>query len=319
PLDMMATLPFTPTPIPGGSGVSGLVTGEAYIRFGPDVESPRIGVGKAGDRFEVIARYGQLPWLLILYSDAPNGVGWVFGDLLEIEGDVSSLPIWTPTQSQLASTIRDLRDILNPMREWKSVIIARQNIQRGELITADMLGEVDMPANLAPENTVSQMSRLVGQYAAESIQPWQPIRREQVAAEFNANTLPAGTVAVSVPTGAISDLSGIEAGNTVDVVAVLLFTWNDPAGPGSIPVIVLPGDPASLTAESFTQSTLETTTLPGKLRMERIVQGALVVRLNANTVTLAVPVEQATTLTGLVDAEVPMFIVPSGVVNLPAN
>ncbi|MBZ0275220.1 MAG: serine hydrolase [Anaerolineae bacterium] len=88
----------TPTP---GSGVSGLVTGEINIRFGPGVEYPRIGVGKTGDRFEVVARHSQLPWLEIRYSDAPNGVGWVANDLLEIEGDVFSLPIITQTNFNL--------------------------------------------------------------------------------------------------------------------------------------------------------------------------------------------------------------------------
>ncbi|MCB9453420.1 MAG: serine hydrolase [Anaerolineaceae bacterium] len=103
----------TPTP---GSGVMGVVTGEINIRFGPGVEYPRIGVGKTGDRFEVIARHSQLPWLEIRYPEAPNGAGWVANDLLDIEGDVFSLPIisqtifnlptLTPTQPVIQSGVR---------------------------------------------------------------------------------------------------------------------------------------------------------------------------------------------------------------------
>lgn len=105
----------TPTETPG-SAVMGTVTGEINIRFGPGVEYPRVGVGKTGDRYEVIARHSQLPWLEIRYPDAPTGAGWVANDLLDIEGDVFSLPIitqmvfnlptLTPTQSVIQSSLR---------------------------------------------------------------------------------------------------------------------------------------------------------------------------------------------------------------------
>jgi uncharacterized protein YraI/beta-lactamase class A len=99
-----------------GSAVTGTVTGEINIRFGPGVEYPRVGVGKSGERFEIIARHSQLPWLEIRYPAAPNGAGWVANDLLEIEGDVFSLPVitqtifnlptLTPTQPVIQSSIR---------------------------------------------------------------------------------------------------------------------------------------------------------------------------------------------------------------------
>jgi uncharacterized protein YraI len=72
--------------------IIGLVTGEINIRFGPGVDYPRIGVAEAGERYEIIARHAQLPWLQIRYPAAPNGFGWVAKDLLDIQGDVNNLP-----------------------------------------------------------------------------------------------------------------------------------------------------------------------------------------------------------------------------------
>lgn len=74
------------------ASVVGTVNGEINIRFGPGADYPRIGIGRAGDRFEITAWHTQLPWLQIRYPDAPNGIGWVARDLLEVQGDIFSLP-----------------------------------------------------------------------------------------------------------------------------------------------------------------------------------------------------------------------------------
>jgi uncharacterized protein YraI len=74
------------------SGVTGLVTGEINIRFGPGVDYPRIGVGHAGDVYQITARHTGVPWVQIRYSGAPNGFGWVAKELLDIQGDLNSVP-----------------------------------------------------------------------------------------------------------------------------------------------------------------------------------------------------------------------------------
>jgi uncharacterized protein YraI len=83
------------------TGVTGLVTGEINIRYGPGVEYPRIGVGRAGDVYDITARHTQLPWVQIRYSGAPNGLGWVATDLLEIQGDIFSVPSISQTSFDL--------------------------------------------------------------------------------------------------------------------------------------------------------------------------------------------------------------------------
>jgi uncharacterized protein YraI len=88
------------TPIPA-SAVTGTVLGEINMRYGPGVEYPRIGVGQAGDVLEIIGWHTQLPWVQIRYPSSPNGEAWVAVDLLEIQGDLYSLPPITRTQFNL--------------------------------------------------------------------------------------------------------------------------------------------------------------------------------------------------------------------------
>jgi uncharacterized protein YraI len=88
------------TPIPVNA-VMGTVLGEINIRYGPGVEYERIGVARAGDTLEITAWHTQLPWVQIRYPSSPNGQAWVAVDLLEIQGDLYSLPAITQTRLSL--------------------------------------------------------------------------------------------------------------------------------------------------------------------------------------------------------------------------
>lgn len=97
-------IPVEPTATPTqdlSSVVNGLVNGEVNIRFGPGVDYPRIGVAYPGERYQISAWHTQLPWLQIVYAESPNGFGWIAQDLLDIEGDVFSLPSITQTNLNL--------------------------------------------------------------------------------------------------------------------------------------------------------------------------------------------------------------------------
>jgi beta-lactamase class A len=72
--------------------VAGLVQGEINIRYGPGTEYERLGVARAGDRFEITGYHTQFPWVQIRYPASPNGFAWVASDLLVIEGDIYTLP-----------------------------------------------------------------------------------------------------------------------------------------------------------------------------------------------------------------------------------
>ena len=97
----------TSTPTTANFGVTGEVTGEVNIRYGPGIEYPRTGVAYAGNRFEITGYHTQYPWLRIQYADAAGGQAWVARDLLEITGNIFdtaaisltrfSIPPLTPT------------------------------------------------------------------------------------------------------------------------------------------------------------------------------------------------------------------------------
>ncbi len=75
------------------SGVIGTAQDEINIRYGPGVDYPRIGVGEAGEQYEITGRHSQFPWIQIRYPAAPNGFGWVANDLLKVEGNIYNVPV----------------------------------------------------------------------------------------------------------------------------------------------------------------------------------------------------------------------------------
>jgi len=91
PTPTLSTAIVATTPPPAAS-VTGAVLNEINIRYGPGTEYDRVGVGRAGDIFEIVAWHTQLPWLQIRYAASPTGLAWVATDLLEIQGDVDTLP-----------------------------------------------------------------------------------------------------------------------------------------------------------------------------------------------------------------------------------
>lgn len=84
-----AVVATTPPP---AAAVTGTVMNEINIRYGPGTEYDRVGVGRAGEVYEILAWHTQLQWIQIRYDASPNGLAWVATDLLEIQGDLYALP-----------------------------------------------------------------------------------------------------------------------------------------------------------------------------------------------------------------------------------
>ncbi|MDQ7024558.1 MAG: serine hydrolase [Anaerolineae bacterium] len=96
--------PLQSSPIPSSTAVftvAGTVQGEVNVRYGPGTNYPRVGVAQAGDRFQIIAWHTQLPWLQIRYDDSPTNEAWLLIDLLDIEGDIYTLPAISTTNFNL--------------------------------------------------------------------------------------------------------------------------------------------------------------------------------------------------------------------------
>lgn len=90
--NQVVSVTATPEPL---TGVIGVAQAEINIRYGPGVDYPRIGVGEAGQQYEITGRHSQFPWLQIRYPDAPNGFGWVANDLLQVQGNIYNVPVIT--------------------------------------------------------------------------------------------------------------------------------------------------------------------------------------------------------------------------------
>lgn len=83
------TLTATPSPT---FQVAGTVNGDINLRYGPGVDYPVIGRAFAEERLQVTGYHTQFPWVQVHHDDSPNGFAWVAVELLEIDGDLYSLP-----------------------------------------------------------------------------------------------------------------------------------------------------------------------------------------------------------------------------------
>jgi uncharacterized protein YraI len=94
--------PWT-TPTPSltptiNAAVVGVVSGEINVRYGPGTDYPPLGRSFAGERFEITGYSTQYPWLQVRYDASPNGYAWIAESLLEVTGNVFSLPAITNTR-----------------------------------------------------------------------------------------------------------------------------------------------------------------------------------------------------------------------------
>jgi hypothetical protein len=62
----------------------------ANVRDAPDINAQDIGDIQSGERYTVIGRSGL--WYQFQYDRAPNGIGWVYSELVTITGDVNAIP-----------------------------------------------------------------------------------------------------------------------------------------------------------------------------------------------------------------------------------
>jgi hypothetical protein len=87
---------FTPTPSRTPTQDFSLIRVEApvqgNVRSAPSLDAQILGVIKPGQFFAVTGRYAK--WLRIQYQQAPNGIGWVYEDVVKMTGgDPASIPL----------------------------------------------------------------------------------------------------------------------------------------------------------------------------------------------------------------------------------
>ena len=65
--------------------------GNVNVRAAPDINSERLGTIAFGTQYPVLRRYFQ--WYELEYDRSPNGSAWVYGELVEITGDVNQIQV----------------------------------------------------------------------------------------------------------------------------------------------------------------------------------------------------------------------------------
>ncbi|MFN8378602.1 MAG: serine hydrolase [Anaerolineae bacterium] len=87
---MTATVAFAQS---NPTGVTAEAVGMANVRVSPDIEADLVGQIVAGTRYPVIGRSEFYPWLLLGRVDNAQPLGWVFMELMSVQGNATSVPL----------------------------------------------------------------------------------------------------------------------------------------------------------------------------------------------------------------------------------
>lgn len=77
------------------TGVTAEALGSANLRATVDVSADLVGEITSGTRYPVLGRSEFYPWLLLGDPTTNTPIGWVFADLVTVQGSVSSVPLST--------------------------------------------------------------------------------------------------------------------------------------------------------------------------------------------------------------------------------
>ena len=87
-----APAPTTAAAAPAGASVS--PSGEfANVRTGPGVAYDRVGQINAGQSMPVKGKNADGTWYQVAFTGAPNGVAWVYNEVVKFSGDASKLTV----------------------------------------------------------------------------------------------------------------------------------------------------------------------------------------------------------------------------------
>lgn len=77
----------------GPTGVTAEALGMANLRAAPGTDAEVVGQIVAGTRYPVLGRSEFFPWLLLGRVDDSQPLGWVFADLVDVQGNAAAAPV----------------------------------------------------------------------------------------------------------------------------------------------------------------------------------------------------------------------------------
>ncbi len=75
----------------------------ANVRADPSTDSAQLGQIKAGEQYNVIGRY--VSWIQFQFPTSPTGKGWVFGDLVNLTGNIDNIPDIDPFANEQVDSV----------------------------------------------------------------------------------------------------------------------------------------------------------------------------------------------------------------------
>ncbi len=155
----------TPTPSSGAGQPASTATAttqvwveaqaEVNVRFGPGIDYPRIGRMTPGRRYAALSRHALYPWLLIDFPEAPDGAGWVYIEVLDIFGDIYSLPTITVEEVDWPTLTPTPPFVVTSVPPWQAASTPTASVTASSTIDVQALGESVLAylleAGFAPE------------------------------------------------------------------------------------------------------------------------------------------------------------------------
>jgi pilus assembly protein CpaB len=145
----------------------------------------------------------------------------------------------------VAATVVDR--VSPPPPDTRPVVVTARTVEAGTVLDRSDVEVVDVPADLAPPQSLTRVDDAVGQTASVALPRGQPLAPSLVAAGDLAATAPAGTVVAPVRLTDPAVASLLKPGDRVD----LLAPADGPSGAGSHlarRALVLAGAPAEAPA-----------------------------------------------------------------------
>ncbi|NDJ77100.1 MAG: SH3 domain-containing protein [Chloroflexi bacterium] len=135
--DAPSAITNTPPPPTTINGPTVTTQGDANIRFGPDISYASIVKVPAGSTFRILEFHSQFAWVHIAVPESPTGSGWVYRDIVEINGDTSlvpttsattfNLPTLTPTPQTVSVNYAPWNGALAPSGELANTLGAQMD------------------------------------------------------------------------------------------------------------------------------------------------------------------------------------------------
>jgi hypothetical protein len=66
------------------------LSNETNVRAGPDINEARLGIINPGEQYPVVAK--RFDWYQIEYPTSPNGMAWVYKEVVNLSGDAAAIP-----------------------------------------------------------------------------------------------------------------------------------------------------------------------------------------------------------------------------------